>query len=169
VIEENRDTRPETRRRRFFPPFFATPRALLPLPPKLTAYRPSVRLLALSHAGVCAVIEDAHCVVVVEGVSKAIRRYDKLMTRRVDWASTGLDVADDAAGGSSAAEAKPNACACVWAGTTASPAFEGAFRFETFRSHASARARFEQVGLAHFFDAAAGAEAAADEAAEAEE
>ena len=114
----------------------------------------------------CAVIEAEFCVVVVEGVSKAIRRYEKLMTRRIDWASSGAE-ADDAVGGASAEAAKPNACACVWSGTTASPAFEGAFRFETFRSHASARARFERVGLAHFFDAAAGAVAAADEAAEA--
>jgi hypothetical protein len=49
------------------------------------------------------------------------------------------------------------------------PAFEGAFRFETFRSLVSARARFKDVGLAHFFDAAEGSVAAADEAAEAED
>jgi hypothetical protein len=64
---------------------------------------------------------------------------------------------------------KRNACVCVWSGTTASPAFEGAFRFETFRSLVSARARFKDVGLAHFFDAAEGSVAAADEAAEAED
>ena len=119
--------------------------------------------------GVCVVIEDAFCVVVVEGVSKAIRRYEKLMTRRVDWASTGASYEETAEAVSNEDDAKRNACVCVWSGTTASPAFEGAFRFETFRSHASARARFERVGLAHFFDAAAGAVAAADEAAEAED
>ena len=120
--------------------------------------------------GVCVVIEDGFCVVVVEGVAKAIRRYEKLMTRRIDWSSTGLeddDVGDertdDGSGG------KRNACVCVWSGTTASPAFEGAFRFETFRSLVSARARFKDVGLAHFFDAAEGSVAAADEAAEAED
>ena len=48
-------------------------------------------------------------------------------------------------------------------------AFEGAFRFETFRSLVSARARFKDVGLAHFFDAAEGSVAAADEVAEAED
>ena len=120
--------------------------------------------------GVCVVIEDGFCVVVVEGVAKAIRRYEKLMTRRIDWSSTGGeddDVGDertdDGSGG------KRNACVCVWSGTTASPAFEGAFRFETFRSLVSARARFKDVGLAHFFDAAEGSVAAADEAAEAED
>lgn len=117
--------------------------------------------------GVCVVIEDEFCVVVVEGVSKAIRRYEKLMTRRIDWASTGASYEETAEAVSNEDDAKRNACVCVWSGTTASSAFEGAFRFETFRSHASARARFERVGLAHFFDAAAGAVAAADEAAEA--
>ena len=124
----------------------------------------------------CVVIEDGFCVVVVEGVAKAIRRYEKLMTRRIYWSSTGgedYDVGDertaqtncsyDGSGG------KRNACVCVWSGTTASPAFEGAFRFETFRSLVSARARFKDVGLAHFFDAAEGSVAAADEAAEAED
>ena len=115
----------------------------------------------------CVVIEDEFCVVVVEGVSKAIRRYEKLMTRRIDWASTGASYEETAEAVSNEDDAKRNACVCVWSGTTASSAFEGAFRFETFRSHASARARFERVGLAHFFDAAAGAVAAADEAAEA--
>ena len=117
--------------------------------------------------GVCVVIEDGFCVVVVEGVSKAIRRYEKLMTRRIDWASTGASYEETAAAVYNEDDAKRNACVCVWSGTTASPAFEGAFRFETFRSHESARARFERVGLAHFSDAAAGAVAAADEAAEA--
>jgi U4/U6 small nuclear ribonucleoprotein PRP3 len=116
------------------------------------------------------VIEDGFCVVVVEGVAKAIRRYEKLMTRRIDWSSTGGeddDVGDEQNDDGSCG--KRNACVCVWSGTTASPAFEGAFRFETFRSLVSARARFKDVGLAHFFDAAEGSVAAADEAAEAED
>ncbi len=118
----------------------------------------------------CVVIEDGFCVVVVEGVAKAIRRYEKLMTRRIDWSSTGGeddDVGDEQNDDGSCG--KRNACVCVWSGTTASPAFEGAFRFETFRSLVSARARFKDVGLAHFFDAAEGSVAAADEAAEAED
>ena len=119
--------------------------------------------------GVCVVIEDGFCVVVVEGVSKAIRRYEKLMTRRIDWSSTGAEEDDVGDGDEKIDVGKRNACVCVWSGTTASPAFEGAFRFETFRSHTSARARFKDVGLAHFFDAAAGSVAAADEAAEAED
>ena len=107
--------------------------------------------------GVCVQIEDSFTVVVVEGVSKAIRRYEKLLGRRIDWTSSTEDDETLVDLG--------NKCTCVWSGTTPSPTFSGKFRFETIRSVPSARKRFNDVGLAHFFDAAEASVAAVDEAA----
>jgi U4/U6 small nuclear ribonucleoprotein PRP3 len=117
---------------------------------------------------VCVTIEDSFCVVVVEGVSKAIRRYETLMTRRIDWSSTAdeVDVRDATLEDGSRERRVQNMCTRVWSGTAARPSFQGKFRVETIRSLGSARKRFQDVGLAHFFDAAAACVAAKDEALE---
>ncbi|GLI69699.1 hypothetical protein VaNZ11_014388 [Volvox africanus] len=112
------------------------------------------------------VISDDFCVVVVEGVEKATRRYIKLMMRRIDWSTApavgrpaGRDPNGDAAMGDADEEEDrlpPNICTLVWQGTVLRRAFNG-FSSETVRSAAAARQLFEDAGVAHYWDAAAGA------------
>lgn len=100
--------------------------------------------------------------VVVEGVSKALKRYNKLMLRRIDWTDTavagGRGGDDDGGGGDEANDvdpmAPPNRCDLVWQGVVAQRAFH------SFKSHAvahpsAARALLEEAGVPHYWDAAA--------------
>ncbi|GLC37090.1 U4/U6-U5 snRNP complex subunit prp3 [Pleodorina starrii] len=114
------------------------------------------------------VISDDLCVVVVEGVEKATRRYMKLMMRRIDWSTApavGRPAGRDANGEAAMNDAdeadeedRPplNICTLVWQGTVLRRAFSG-FCSETVRSAAAGRQLLEDAGVAHYWDAAAGA------------
>ena len=82
-------------------------------------------LLPLTSPGAC-LISDSFAVVVVEGGAKGVRRYEKLMLRRIDWNAPADDEdpedAEDAGGG---ARGGRNACRCVWKGAVPAPAFRG--------------------------------------------
>lgn len=99
-------------------------------------------------------ITESFSIVIVEGGLKSVRRYEKLMTRRIDW-NVKLD-ADAAVGKDEDEEgnAPENKCTCVWKGATTKPSFKK-FRFETLRTEAAARKYLADMNLAHFFDAAA--------------
>ena len=98
-------------------------------------------------------VSDSFCVIIVEGGVKAVRRYEKLMMRRIDWSAP----LDDAADEEEDPAAASNKCTCVWKGATTTPTFRGKFRFETVRSEAAARKYLADMNLAHFYDAAAAA------------
>ncbi|KAG2437008.1 hypothetical protein HYH02_011440 [Chlamydomonas schloesseri] len=118
-----------------------------------------------NHMTGMTIISDGFCLVVVEGVEKATRRYLKLMMRRIDW-STAPATAPQPGGGRGAdgdadmededEEAPPNVCTLVWQGTVLRRAFTG-FRAETVRSAAAGRQLLEELGVGHYWDAAAGA------------
>ena len=97
-------------------------------------------------------ITESFSIVIVEGGLKSVRRYEKLLMRRIDW-NIKLDA--DAAEEDEDEDAAPeNKCTCVWKGTTTKPSFKK-FRFETLRTEAAARKYLADMNLAHFFDAAA--------------
>ena len=102
-------------------------------------------------------ITESFCIVIVEGGVKSVRRYEKLMMRRIDWnaqvdGENGAEPEydDDTPLGEEAV----NECTCVWKGTTPKPSFKK-FRFETLRTEAAARKYLQEMGLAHLFGAAA--------------
>ena len=117
---------------------------------------PRIPSPSLSYPGVC-LITESFCIVIVEGGVKSVRRYEKLMMRRIDWnaqvdGENGAEPEydDDTPLGEEAV----NECTCVWKGTTPKPSFKK-FRFETLRTEAAARKYLQEMGLAHLFDAAA--------------
>ncbi|XP_057778718.1 protein RDM16-like isoform X2 [Salvia miltiorrhiza] len=98
----------------------------------------------------CAIISEGISVVVVEGGSKAIKRYGKLMLRRIDWTAT-VEKEDDEENDD---EEKPvNKCVLVWQGSVAKPSFNRFFVQEC-RSEAAARKFFSDHGVAHYWDLA---------------
>ncbi|XP_057764687.1 protein RDM16-like isoform X2 [Salvia miltiorrhiza] len=98
----------------------------------------------------CAIISVGISVVVVEGGSKAIKRYGKLMLRRIDWSAT-VEKEDDEENDD---EEKPvNKCVLVWQGTVAKPSFNRFFVQEC-RSEAVARKFFSDHRVAHYWDLA---------------
>ncbi|GFR42882.1 hypothetical protein Agub_g3874 [Astrephomene gubernaculifera] len=124
-----------------------------------------------NHMTGMVVISDDFCVVVVEGVEKATRRYMKLMMRRIDWSSApavaagaagagrgggGMGDDEDAEEEEEEERPPPNICTLVWQGTVLRRAFPN-FRCETVRSTAAGRQLLEDAGVGHYWDAAAAA------------
>jgi U4/U6 small nuclear ribonucleoprotein PRP3 len=95
------------------------------------------------------VITDSISVVVVEGGKKSIKRYNKLMLNRIDWAT--------AVGGDEDAEVegdKPvNSCVLVWQGSVAKPTFHR-FTVHNCRSEAAAKKVFVDAKVPHYWDLA---------------
>ncbi|XP_019710344.1 protein RDM16 isoform X2 [Elaeis guineensis] len=96
----------------------------------------------------CAVISDGVSVVVVEGGRKPVKRYGKLMLKRINWAAavTNEDEAEDS-------DAPANSCVLVWQGSVAKPSFNR-FLVHQCRSEAAARKVFADAGVPHYWDLA---------------
>ncbi|XP_047048157.1 protein RDM16-like [Lolium rigidum] len=96
-----------------------------------------------------AVIADGISVVVVEGGKKSIKRYNKLMLNRIDWAA--------AVGGEDDAEDEPdkpvNSCALVWQGSVGKRTFTK-FSVHQCRSEAAAKKVFADASVPHYWDLA---------------
>lgn len=99
----------------------------------------------------CAVISEGISVVVVEGGKKSIKRYGKLMLRRIDWAAAVKKEDDE---DEDEDEDKPlNKCVLVWQGTVAKSSFHRFFVHEC-RTEAAARKVFADAGVPHYWDLA---------------
>ncbi|GAB4836521.1 Protein rdm16 [Ancistrocladus abbreviatus] len=99
----------------------------------------------------CAVISEGFSVVVVEGGSKSIKRYGKLMLRRINWAAK-VENEDEEEDDE---EGKPaNKCVLVWQGSAAKPGFNK-FLIHECRTEAAARKVFADAGVGHYWDLAA--------------
>lgn len=104
--------------------------------------------------------------VVVEGGTKAVKKFCNLMTRRIKWTEVRHEESDDedeegADDEAAAAKAKAKAAAAaaraankaelVWKGIVASKAFDG-FRFESCATPAAARQLMASRGVPHYWD-----------------
>ncbi|KAK8592100.1 hypothetical protein V6N13_062687 [Hibiscus sabdariffa] len=92
----------------------------------------------------CAVISDGISVVVVEGGSKPIKRYGKLMLRRINWAEA---VNENNDGDEDEDKEKPpNKCVLVWQGSVAKSSFNKFWVHECI-TEAAARKYFSEALL----------------------
>lgn len=98
----------------------------------------------------CAVISDGMSVVVVEGGNKSIKRYGKLMLRRIDWASAVENEDED---GDEDEDKPVNKCVLVWQGSVAKSSFNR-FSVHECRTEAAARKVFYDAGVGHYWDLA---------------
>ncbi|XP_008233529.1 PREDICTED: U4/U6 small nuclear ribonucleoprotein Prp3 [Prunus mume] len=97
------------------------------------------------------VISDGMNVVVVEGGSKSIKRYAKVMLRRINWAEA---VKDEEEEDDDVNNDKPaNKCVLVWQGSVARPSFNR-FSVHECMTEAAARKIFADAGVAHYWDLA---------------
>ncbi|CAO2816527.1 unnamed protein product [Amaranthus hypochondriacus] len=100
----------------------------------------------------CAVISEGFSVVVVEGGVKSIKRYGKLMLRRINWAAK-MEKEDEEEDEDE--EEKPaNKCVLVWQGSVAKPSFHR-FSVHDCRTEVAARKVFIDKGVGHYWDLAA--------------
>ncbi|CAA0809444.1 Pre-mRNA-splicing factor 3 [Striga hermonthica] len=102
----------------------------------------------------CAMISQGISVVVVEGGAKSIKRYGKLMLRRIDWASAVKKDEDENDDDDDDDDEKPlNKCVLVWQGSVAKRNFNRFFVQEC-RTEAAARKYFSDHGVGHYWDLA---------------
>lgn len=99
----------------------------------------------------CAVISESISVVVVEGGPKSIKRYGKLMLRRIDWAAVVKNEDEDQEEENE--DATINKCLLVWQGNVAKPCFHR-FSIHECRTEAAARKVFSDAGVGHYWDLA---------------
>ncbi|XP_058728781.1 protein RDM16-like isoform X1 [Vicia villosa] len=98
----------------------------------------------------CSVICDGVSVVVVEGGSKSIKRYGKLMLRRINWSDFSKKKEED----EDSDDDKPaNKCVLVWQGSIAKPSFNR-FSVHDCITEAAARKVFVDAGVPHYWDQA---------------
>ncbi|KGN50493.1 protein RDM16 isoform X1 [Cucumis sativus] len=94
----------------------------------------------------CAVICDGISVLVVEGGSKSIKRYAKLMLRRINWAASVKEEEEEEN------DDKPlNKCSLVWQGSVAKSSFNR-FSIQECMTEAAARKIFADAGVGHYWD-----------------
>lgn len=99
----------------------------------------------------CAVMSDGMSVVVVEGGSKSIKRYGKLMLKRINWAAAVNTEEDNEEGKDE--NAPVNKCLLVWQGSVAKPSFNRFFVHQC-RTEAAAKKVFADAGVCHYWDLA---------------
>lgn len=116
----------------------------------------------LELSGALVVFDDCN-VVVVEGGAKALRKFKKLMLRRIDWTASVASVgptADDTTenGGTMAASAqqsaepaRENQCVLVWEGVIASKSFAD-FKTAVMRTDSGCRSYFRRHRVEHYWD-----------------
>mmetsp|Transcript_17296 Transcript_17296/g.35324 ORF Transcript_17296/g.35324 Transcript_17296/m.35324 type:complete len:342 (+) Transcript_17296:2-1027(+) len=96
----------------------------------------------------CVLTGDSFSLVVVEGCSKSIVRYKKLMLRRIQWDAW---IAGEEPPPGAGVEG--NACALLWEGSIIEPHFTK-FRQEVEKTDDSARKYLGDFGCAHLWDLA---------------
>eukprot|EP00249_Psilotum_nudum_P011339 c23111_g1_i1 orf=19-3165(+) len=98
----------------------------------------------------CVVMCDEMSVVIVEGGSKSIKRYGKLMLRRINWVTAVKEEDEGDAKGS----CRTNQCVLVWQGSVGKPSFDK-FLIQQCRTEAAARKYLADAGVGHYWDLAA--------------
>jgi U4/U6 small nuclear ribonucleoprotein PRP3 len=118
-------------------------------------YKIDVNAVENHLTGVCVTTTVGCNVVVVEGDSKGIRRFNRLMLHRIDWNPLlNVDAGDDEM------FEEPNKCSLVWKGTVTKAAFSG-FSTHKFVAEQEAREFLLQRGVVPYWDAAQSFEATA--------
>ena len=98
----------------------------------------------------CVVIADGITVVVVEGGIKSIKRYGKLMLRRINWANA---VKEEEENEDEHDDKPPNKCMLVWQGSVVKPSFTK-FSIHECMTEAAARKVYADAGVVHYWDLA---------------
>ncbi|KAK7275631.1 hypothetical protein RIF29_16751 [Crotalaria pallida] len=101
------------------------------------------------HLTGCAVIRDGVSVVVVEGGSKSIKEYGKVMLKRIGWNdfSKEKEEIED----SDNDDNPVNKCVLAWQGSVAKPSFSE-FSVHDCITEAAARKVFTDAGVPHYWD-----------------
>ncbi len=104
------------------------------------------------------VVTPTMAIIVIEGGPNAIKRYKKLMLRRIQWKTVAGDKADEAEEDDDDDEqdrerANSRYCQLVWEGEVLKPTFRS-FKVEQFAEETAARKFLAENGIPHYWDQA---------------
>eukprot|EP00029_Vermamoeba_vermiformis_P008071 TRINITY_DN3674_c0_g1_i1.p1 TRINITY_DN3674_c0_g1~~TRINITY_DN3674_c0_g1_i1.p1 ORF type:complete len:632 (-),score=259.69 TRINITY_DN3674_c0_g1_i1:33-1928(-) len=103
------------------------------------------------------VITPSMAIIVIEGGPNAIKRYKKLMLRRIPWKSVAGDKTDEAEEDEDEDQDREQAnsryCQLVWEGEVLKPTFRS-FKVEQFAEEGAARKFLSENGIPHYWDQA---------------
>ena len=103
----------------------------------------------------CSVMTDEMSVIVVEGKSKAIKRYGKVMLKRINWEEAVKK--DDKEGEEEDEDEEENSennkCWLAWQGSVAKQSFHR-FHVQECLTESAAKKVFSDAGVAHYWDLA---------------
>jgi len=100
-----------------------------------------------NHLSGCVLLSPKFNVIVVEGGPKSIRRYKKLMLRRIKWNQPPEGQEEE----KREEVNKEDNCYLVWEGVVLKPSFRN-FRFEPAPTEAAARKVLAERGVVHYYD-----------------
>ncbi|KFK44678.1 hypothetical protein AALP_AA1G289200 [Arabis alpina] len=101
----------------------------------------------------CSVTSEEMSVVVVEGKSKAIKRYGKVMLKRINWEDAVKDEENDEDDEEEDEKKERNKCWLVWQGSVAKPSFHR-FVVQDCLTESAAKKVFTDAGVTHYWDLA---------------
>jgi len=101
----------------------------------------------------CVILYSGCNLLVVEGGVKGIRRYKKLLLRRIDWNSFVANEDEEEAEEKKQMHIQENKCYLLWEGTVLKQAFKG-FDFHQCPANKVARRFLKDRGVAHYWDCA---------------
>jgi len=110
-----------------------------------------------NHLSGCIVFYHLMNLVVVEGGPKALRRFKKLMLKRIDW-NASVQKSHEPAGTDSTPSPNPpqkkeNKCSLIWEGIVSKPHFKN-FKLEQCPTENSARNFLRAHSVEHYWDLA---------------
>ncbi|EFN55649.1 hypothetical protein CHLNCDRAFT_23069, partial [Chlorella variabilis] len=100
--------------------------------------------------GACLVQADGFAIVVVEGSPKTLRRYEKLMLRRIDW-NARREEEEEEEEDPTKPNKPPNYCHLVWQGVVKERSFRK-FKSDTFQTEAAARTFLSDHKVGHYWE-----------------
>ncbi|KAF8055027.1 hypothetical protein N665_1305s0014 [Sinapis alba] len=101
----------------------------------------------------CSVMTEEMSVIVVEGKSKAIKRYGKIMLRRINWEEAVKKDENEEEEEDEEENGGENKCWLVWQGSVAKQSFHR-FHVQECLTESAAKKVFSDAGVAHYWDLA---------------
>ncbi|XP_018447333.1 protein RDM16 [Raphanus sativus] len=101
----------------------------------------------------CSVMTDDMSVIVVEGKSKVIKRYGKVMLKRINWEEAVKKEGEEEDEDEDENSGDNNKCWLVWQGSVAKPSFHR-FHVQECLTESAAKKVFADAGVPHYWDLA---------------
>ena len=115
-------------------------------------YKVDINASQLHLTGAVVICEEAHCnTVIAEGGLRSIKKFTKLLLRRIKWDGQEGELENDDDDDKDGAGPSSRKCVLVWQGVVKKPCFKN-FHLEECRTEGLARKFLHDKGVGHYWD-----------------